>query len=149
MRVARLDVSNSGRLETVDLRAFSTLLHYVESLFAAYDADRDGMLSEKEIKASYPKFKAFAEKHAQNKSAEQLKSFSSWKGSAASYSCFTEQDLIKESFVFLVYNGKTPSTSDLTVLPCLRNEPLIKFEGGVDRKSIINTLKIIKDVLGS
>jgi hypothetical protein len=48
----------------------------------------------------------------------------------------------------MVYNGKLPQTSDLTILPCLRKEPLIKFKGEVERKSIINTFKIIKSVLG-
>ncbi len=149
LQVARLDAGNSGRLETADLRNLIGLLHYVESLFAAYDADRNGLLSENEIKLSYPKFKTFAEQHALKTAGEKLDSFDSWMGSLAGYACFSRQDLIKESFVFMVYNGKTPSNSDLTILPCLRNQPLIKFKGAVDRKNIINTLKIIKDVLGS
>ena len=149
MAVARLDISNTGRLETADLRSMSIILHYVESIFAAYDFDKNGTLSENEIKAAYPKFKTFAEKFATQSAGSQIENFKSWKGTAASYSCFSEQDLIKESFVFMVYNGKTPTTSDFTILPCLRNEPLIKFKGEVDRKSIINTFKIIKAVLGS
>ncbi len=149
INVARVDPAGKGRLETADIRAMSTLLHYVESVFAAYDIDRNGNLSESEIKMAYPKFRSFAEVFARKSAAEQLKTFNSWVGSAAGYSCFTEQDLIKESFVFMVYNGKTPSTTDLTLLPCLRNEPLIKFQGEIDRKNIINTFNILKGVLGS
>ncbi|MEQ1724075.1 MAG: hypothetical protein ABL930_12945, partial [Pseudobdellovibrio sp.] len=148
MLVARNDATTKGRLETADIRSQSTLLHYVESIFSAYDLDRNYKLSESEIKAAYPKFKNFAEQFAKKSSSEQLATFTSWKGSIAGYGCFTEQDLIRESFVFMVYNGKTPQTSDLTTLPCLRNEPLIKFNGEVERKSIINTFKIIKSVLG-
>jgi hypothetical protein len=148
MLVARFDATAKGRLETADIRVLSTLLHYMESIFSAYDIDRNYNLSESEIKSAYPKFKNFAERFAKKSSSEQLASFSSWKAQIAGYSCFNEQDLIRESFVFLVYNGKTPQTSDLTLFPCLRNEPLIKFKGEVERKSIINTFKIIKSVLG-
>lgn len=148
MSIARLDVTAKSRLETGDIRAFSILLHYVESIYAAYDEDRNWKLSEKEIKNAYPRFKGFAEQFARKSAADSLAMFNSWKGKVGGYGCFTEQDLIKESFVFMVYNGKTPASSDLTNFPCLRNEPLIKFEGEVERKSIINTFKIIKSVLG-
>ncbi|MBY0555100.1 hypothetical protein K2P97_11270 [bacterium] len=148
MSVARLDSTAKGRLETGDMRAFSILLHYVESIYAAYDEDRNWKLSEKEIKNAYPRFKGFAEQFARKSAADSLAMFNSWKGKVGGYGCFTEQDLIKESFVFMVYYGKTPASSDLTNFPCLRNEPLIKFEGEVERKSIINTFKIIKSVLG-
>lgn len=150
MRVARYDVSATGRLETADLRNMVTMLHYLESLFATYDLDRNWFLSESEIKASYPKFKTFAEQYAHKTATDKLNTFNSWwKGWLVGNTCFKEQDLIRESFVFLVYNGKTPGVTDLTMVPCLRNEPMIKFEGEVDRQKIINTLKIIKDVLGS
>lgn len=150
MFVARVDASSKGRLETADLRSLSTLLHYVESIFAAYDSDHNGLLSESEIKATYPKFKTFAEQFARKSAGPQLDSFNYWRSSILRLnSCFTEQDLIRESFVFMVYNGKTPVQSDLTSFPCLRNEPLIKFHGEVNRKHLINTFKIIKAVLGS
>lgn len=149
MKISRVDAKEAGRIETADLRNMTTLLHYLESLFAAYDENRNSTLSEKEIKASYGKFQKFAEKHARNTAADSLSAFSSWKGVVARYSCFSEQDLIRESFVFLVYNGRTPGVSDLTILPCTLNKPLIKFEGEIDRQRIINTLKIVKDVLGS
>ncbi len=148
MRIARISGVVGKRVETADIRSFSTLLHYIESIFATYDLNHNNLLSEDEIKATYPKFKIFAEKFAHKSSQEQLAKFNSWMGVAAGYSCYSEQDLIKEAFVFMVYNGKTPTTSDLSVLPCLRNEPLIKFKGEVDRKNIINTFKIIKSILG-
>ncbi len=148
--VARIDATNKGRIETADLRALSILLHYVESLFAAFDKDRNGLLSEAEIKSTYPRFKSFAEQFARKSAGAQIEKFNYWRNSILGMnSCFTEQDLIRDSFVFMVYNGKSPAQSDLTSFPCLRNEPLIKFNGEVDRKQIINTLKIIKAVLGS
>lgn len=148
--VARVDAASKGRLESADLRSLSTLLHYIESIFAAYDRDRNGLLSESEIKSTYPKFKNFAEQFARKSAGEQIEKFNYWRNSILGLnSCFTEQDLIRESFVFMVYNGKTPAQSDLTSFPCLRNEPLIKFQGEVNRKQLINTFKIIKAVLGS
>lgn len=148
--VARLDGASKGRLESADLRNLSTLLHYVESIFAAYDKDRNGLLSEGEIKSTYPKFKNFAEQFAKKSAGEQIEKFNYWRNSILGLnSCFTEQDLIRESFVFMVYNGKTPAQSDLASFPCVRNEPLIKFKGEVNRKQLINTFKIIKAVLGS
>lgn len=150
MDVARVDATSKGRLETADLRNMSTILHYVESIFAAYDVNRNGYLSEVEIKATYPKFKSFAEQFARKSSAAQVEKFNYWRKSWLGInSCYTEQDLIRESFVFMIYYGKTPSESDLTTAACLRNEPLIKFQGEVDRKSVINAFKIIKAVLGS
>lgn len=147
--VVRNTPSTKGRLETSEIRNMATLVHYIESVFTAYDLDKNGGLSEIEIKALYPRFKEIAEGFARKTSAEQLKTFNSWVGTVAGYSCFTEADLIRDSFVFMVYNGKTPAVSDLTVLPCLRIEPLIKFKGEVDRKDVINTFKIVKAVLGS
>ncbi len=148
--VARLDAASKGRLESADLRSLSMLLHYVESIFAAYDKDLNGLLSEGEIKSTYPKFKTFAEQFAKKSAGEQIEKFNYWRKSILGLNgCFTEQDLIRESFVFMIYNGKTPAQSDLTRFPCLRNEPLIKFQGEVNRKQLINTFKIFKAVLGS
>lgn len=144
MQVARTDITIKDRLETADLRGLSALLHYIESIFSIYDSDKNSALSENEIRAAYPRFKAFAEKFARKNSSSQVDSFNSWKGKAANYGCFTEQDLVRESFIFLVYNGRTPKLSDLTILPCLRKQPLLKFKGEVDRKGIIKTFKIIK-----
>jgi hypothetical protein len=148
MLVARNVATTKGSLETADIRTLSTLIHYMESIFSAYDFDRNYKLSESEIKSAYPKFKNFAEQFAKKSSSEQIELFNSWKAKIAGYGCFNEEHLIRESFVFMVYNGKLPQTSDLTILPCLRKEPLIKFKGEVERKSIINTFKIIKSVLG-
>ena len=68
---------------------------------------------------------------------------------ALGYGCYSEDDLIKESFIYLVYNGHTPGLTDLNIAPCLGGRSLIDFTGEVDRKTIINTFKILKAVLGS
>ena len=93
MHVARVDSTTVGRLETADLRTLSTLLHYMESLFAAYDVDRNRFLSASEIRATYPKFKLFAEKFANQTASEKLQAFDSWKG-ITGYGCYTKEDLI-------------------------------------------------------
>lgn len=149
MSVSRHNRSAEGRLETADLRNMTTVLHYVESIFSTYDSDKNSKLSSDEIRSSYYKFKIFAEKHARDTSGEALKKFSSFKGWFVGNSCFSESDLIKESFVFLVYYGRPPAQEDFNLFPCVKDKPnLFDFEGEVDRGSILNTLKIVKDVLG-
>lgn len=150
MELGRKDAGNRGvRVETSDVRSLCTMLYFIESLFAAHDTNKNWNLSEAEIKTAYPKFKSFATDFAHSHSQSQLNDFSSWKGTLAGYSCYSVDDLIRESFVFMVYHGHTPQLSDLTILPCLRSKPLIQFSGEVDRRGIINTFKILKAVLGS
>lgn len=151
MDVTRVDAKLKGqRLETADLRSMSILFHYIESLYARYDADNNFTFSAAEIRSAYPRFKNFAKQYAYDNAKPQIDKFNGVLAqSIGGYGCFSEEDLIRESFVFLVYNGKAPSQSDLNTLPCFRNKPLIDFSGEVDRKQIINTFKILKSVLGS
>lgn len=148
MQVARNDEKNKGvRLETADVRALSSFLHYIDSLFAVFDANKNGLLSVDEIRASYaPRFKEFATSYAQTTSKDQIEKFKTTMG----YGCYTEDHLVKESFVFLVLHQRTPAQSDFNLLPCnpVYQRELIKLEGSVDRKGIINTFKILKSVLG-
>jgi hypothetical protein len=148
MQVARRDAKNKGvRLETADVKALSSFLHYIDSLFAIFDKNKDSLLSVDEIRASYaPRFKEFATSYAQATSKEQIDKFKTTVG----YGCYTQDHLVKESFVFLVLNQRTPAPSDFNLLPCnpVYQRELIKIEGSVDRKGIINTFKILKSVLG-
>lgn len=150
MDVARIDENNRDvRLETADLRGLNTMLYFIESLYATHDTNRNGSLSESEIKAAYPKFRSFATDYARTSSADELRDFTSWRGTVAGFSCYSEADLVRESFVYMVYHGRTPQLGDLSLVPCLRGAPLIEFSGEVDRREIINTFKILKAVLGS
>ena len=148
MQVARNDEKNKGvRLETADIRALSSFMHYIDSLFAKFDTNKNSLLSVDEIRAAYaPRFKEFATSYAKQTSKEQIDKFKT----AVGYGCFTEDHLIKESFVFLVLHQRTPKQSDFNLLPCnpVYERELIKLEGNVDRKGIINTFKILKSVLG-
>ncbi len=153
MDVTRFDARFKGiQIETVDLRSMSIILHYIESLFSTFDKNSNGTLSESEIRTSYVRFKAFAKSYAFENSKAQIDEFNGLLGRTV-YGCYSEEDLIRESFIFLVYNGKTPTKNNLSTLPCIwgLRKPLIKFSAyaEVDRKTVINTFKILKAVLGS
>jgi hypothetical protein len=136
-------------VEFSDISGMNTLLHFMEGLYAVHDLNRNWALSESEIKQGYPKFQSFATDFARKSSASQIKQFTGWEGKIAGYGCFKEADLIRESFVFLVYNGRTPGLGDLNKFPCFLGKSLIKFTGEVDRMRILNAFKVIKSALGS
>lgn len=149
MDVARVDAQNKGvRVETADIKALATMLHYIESLYVIYDSNHNMKLEVDEIRRGYaPRFVKFATDFAYKTSKAQIEKFKSTIG----YGCYSEQDLIKESFVFLLINQVTPKQSDLNLFPCnpIYKRELIEQKGSVDRKTIINTFKILKAVLGS
>ncbi len=151
MDVTRIDQKQKGRrVETADLRAMSILLHYIESLYARFDVDKNWTFSAAEIRGAYPRFKNFAKKYAYDNAKPQIDQFNGVLAqTVGGYGCYAEEDLIRESFIFLVFNGQAPQKSNLNNLPCLLNRSLIDFSGEVDRKRIINTFKILKSVLGS
>ncbi len=151
MSVTRVDARLQGRkVETADLRAMSILFHYIESLYSTFDADGNGGFSPAEIRSAYPRFQIFAKKYAYDNAKDQIDKFNGTLAqTVGGYSCYSENDLIRESFVFLVYNGKSPQQSDLNKFPCFLRKSLIDFSGEVSRAQIINTFKILKSVLGS
>jgi hypothetical protein len=79
-------------------------------------------------------------------SQAEIDKFKSWMGSIGGYGCFNEDDLIRESFVYLIFNAKTPDTSDLNSFPCFRGKPLINFSGEVNRQGVSKALKSLKEV---
>ncbi|MFZ3231610.1 MAG: hypothetical protein WA160_15485 [Pseudobdellovibrio sp.] len=150
MSVARTDKANKGkRVETADIRNLSVLLHYIESLYAMYDVNKNWSLSAAEIRASYPRFTVFATDFAYKNAKDKLDLFNSVAVQALGYSCYSQADLIQESFIYLVFKGSTPGVSDLNIAPCIGQRSLIDFTGEVNRSNIINTFKILKDVIGS
>lgn len=152
MEVARTDAKNKGKIETSDIRTMIILLHYIESVYAQFDTNRNWLFSAAEIRFAYPRFNSFAHDYAYKNAKEQIAEFNGLLANTiGGYWCYSEEDLIRESFIFLVYNGRTPKKADLTTAPCfgLSASPLIRFNGEVDRKTIINTFKILKAVLGS
>lgn len=164
MDAARRDDDNRNvRVESADIKTMISLLYYMESLYSAHDTNKNLLLSPTEIRAAYPKFKDFATEFANSNSQAELTKFNGWLARAA-YSCYTVDDLIRESFIFMLYNGRTPEQADLSTLPCVTSpgilnrltpdswetqRPLIHFEGEVNRRTILNTFKILKTVLGS
>lgn len=150
INVVRTDEGNAGtKIETTDIQSMNSLLHFVEGLYLNHDLNQNRSLSEAEIRAAYPKFLTIATEFANKASRDQIEEFTGWKGDLAGYSCFTEQDLVRESFVFLIYNGRTPIQEDFNSFPCLQGKPLFYFTGEVDRKVMLNTFKALKSVLGN
>jgi len=156
MSVGRVNQQLKGqRIETADLRNMSILLYSIEVLYAVYDTNRDWSFSPDEIRKAYPRFKNFATHYAKTHAQDQIAKFNGWLAqSIGGYGCYTEDDLIRESFVFLVFNGKVPQKTDLKTVPCygvplMNARPLIEIQGQVGRGEIINTFKIMQSVLGS
>lgn len=136
------------KVETSDLSGLNTIAYFIENTFLLHDTNRNGALSESEIRAAYPKFAKVARDFAYSSSEKQIKEFNSWKATLAGFGCFSEDDLIRESFIFLVYNGRTPGTSDLNIGACFLGKSLITFKGEVDRMRITKALKSLKSILG-
>lgn len=146
--VMRYNLGLEGqRVESSDLTGLNTVAYLLENTYLLHDTNRNGKLSESEIRAAYPKFQQVAHDFAYSSSAAQIKEFNSWKGTIAGLGCFSEADLIQESFIFLVYNGRTPTTSDLNLFACFTGKPLITFRGEVDRLQMTQALKSLKSIL--
>lgn len=150
INVVRTDERNAGsKVETTDIKSMNGLLHFVEGLYINHDTNQNRSISELEIRLAYPRFLNIATEFAYNSSKTQIEEFTSWKGDVAGYACFSEQDLIRESFVYLIYNGRTPTQDDFNLFPCFRGTPLLNFTGEVDRKDMLKTFKALKSVIGS
>lgn len=150
VNVVRVDGRNAGsKVETTEVTSMNALLHYIEELYLTHDTNANWQISEAEIRQAYPKFSSIATEFAYQNSSAQIAEFTSWKGVAAGYGCFTEQDLIRESFIFLIYNGRTPTQSDFNSFPCFSGKALMDFSGEVDRKTMVNTFKALKSVIGN
>jgi len=61
---------------------------------------------------------------------------------------YSKDDLMREAFVFMVYNGRLPVLQDMNYISCGING-LFNFTGEVHRKKIISTFKVLKTVLAS
>lgn len=147
--VIRVDENNLGvQVETVDILSMSALLSYIENLYVIHDTNRNELISEAEIRQAYPKFAKVATDFAYSNSSEAIEDFTSWQGDVAGYGCFSEQDLIRESFIYLIYNGRTPTISDLNSFPCLTGKPLLNFQGEIDRTKLIHNFKALRSALG-
>ena len=150
INVVRVDAINAGeQVETSDVRSMFSLLHFVENVYISHDANANGLLSETELRQAYPKFEATAKEFAYKMSKAQIDDFNSWKGDVAGFGCFNETELIRESFIFMIYNGRSPTQSDFNSFPCFRDKPLLNFSGDVGRRTLINTFKVLKSALGT
>jgi hypothetical protein len=145
--IVRLDEANRGvRIESADINSMNSLLAFIEGVYILHDTNNNWALSEFEIKQAYPKFKTVATDFAYKTSQAEIDKFKSWMGSVGGYGCFNEDDLIRESFVYLIFNAKTPDTSDLNSFPCFLGKPLINFSGEVNRQGVSKALKSLKEV---
>lgn len=155
--VARFDSSIQNKVETADLRTLSLTLMFIESLFAITDLDKNWTLSSDEIRKAYPQFQNFVTNYARKSASESLNAWNTYFNPCNRI--YTEQKFIKEAFVFLVYNGTMPTKADVdkslkSLASCSflgqnSNYKPFNFQGEVDRKTIINTFKVLKTALSS
>ncbi|AZZ36508.1 hypothetical protein CIK05_06800 [Bdellovibrio sp. qaytius] len=143
MGVARLNPDTVGRIETSDVRTFSLLSMFIDSLFTIYDTRAPfGEVDPDEIRASYPRFKNFVADYVKKPDvAEKLKEWDAWYNVCKL--SHSKDEFLREAFVFLVYNGRIPEQSDVS-LACNFGD-IFNFEGNVDRRGIISTFQILKD----
>jgi hypothetical protein len=135
------------QVESSDIKGTNSILYFVEELYVVNDSSRNGKFSEAEIRAAYPKFKSVATEFAESTAKDQLDKFTSWEGDVAGFGCFSREDLIRESFIFLSYNGRLPALGDFNTLPCVLGKPLLTFKGEVDRSQTAAVFKSLREVL--
>lgn len=149
MDFSRFDMKNKNiKIETSDIQNFVVVTSYIEAMFVKYDVNSSGTLSAQEIRSSYSKFKSFATDYSLKNAADSLKE---WDESMLNIcrNYYTKDDLVRESFIYMVLNkGTQPKMSDMNYVLCASNG-LFTFKNEIDRKSIIYTFLVLKDVLAS
>ncbi len=164
MVVARRDVKEKGRIESADLRTLSMTLYYIESLFAVYDQNLNWTFSPSEVRTSYPRFENFVTDYANKNAKEEL---DKWENGVLGINpcraLYPLPAFIKEAFIFMAYNGRLPKEEDLNnprdvgnIYECGKYQLGLSssyqpftFKGEIDRKTIINTFKVLKSALDS
>lgn len=146
--ISRISLNTENKqVESSDIKGTNSILYFIEELYVVNDTNRNNKFSEAEIRAAYPKFKSVATEFAESTAKDQLDEFTSWKGDAAGFGCFSRNDLIRESFIFLTFNGRLPVLEDFNTLPCVLGNPLLTFRGEVDRTQTSMVFKSLRDVL--
>jgi hypothetical protein len=150
MSFSRYDEKNKNiKIETADIQTFVVVTSYIEAMFVKYDVNMNGTLNAAEIRNSYPKFKAFATDYSRTNAADSLKE---WDESSLNVcrKYHTKDELIRESFIYMVLNqGQMPKMGDMNYVSCGFGNGLFTFKNEIDRKSIIYTFLVLKDVLAS
>lgn len=161
MVVARRDVKENGRIESADLRTFSMTLHYIESLFAVYDQNQNWTFSASEVRTSFPRFDSFVTDYASKNAKQELEEWDTIINPCRAL--YPRPAFIKEAFIFMAYNGRLPKKADVNdpsdvgnIYECGKYQlgfsssyQPFTFKGEIDRKTIINTFKVLKTALDS
>ncbi len=121
----------SGLLESSEIRSLNTLLHFIETLIVVYDADHNGQLSETEVAASLPRFGPFIESMIEKKP--------SWiDRTVGPY-------FLEDILLFLVYEGREPSGTDLVTFKAERALGL----GQAGRDHLVTLLSVLNNLLNT
>lgn len=122
MKAARVEGQKEGLVETANLRTMVMILHYVESVMAVYDRNKDQALSLEEVYAATPRFMSFV------KTVSPV----SW-------------DAVNtEGFAYLVFKGGIPDLVDLGKFELEK-----KFKGlkPAQRMELVRLFGTLKDQL--
>ena len=117
MTLSAVEPKALGLVEFAEARTSAVVLHYVEGLMMMYDRDYNNKLTEAEVTAVAPRFRAFIQ------NISPLGGF-----------------LVDDIFLCLVYKGKKPSAWDLTKFMIEKSTGL----GDVGRLQLVNVLAILK-----
>jgi hypothetical protein len=122
---ARFSDPKLGLIESADMRTGVRILHYVESLFTSYDADRNERLSVQEVQKAAPRFFTFI----------------------SQVSGIKKPTLVNEAFTALVFLGKRPEADWDTAGYAYRrilDWAQIRSLGEADRGSILRVFSSLK-----
>lgn len=118
---SKVDGQKQAYIETANLRTMVMILHYIESIIAVFDKDKDQTLSLDEVYTATPRFMSFVK----------------------SVSPVDNETIMTEGFAYLVFKGKIPGAMDLIGFQ------VDKFHGlpGAQRMELVRLFGVLKDQL--
>jgi hypothetical protein len=129
------DSQKENLMEYVEYRSSIVFLYYLESIFTIYDKDGSWSLSYQEVLEAYPRFKNFIQERVYAKFHGKFRD---------SISTFIRDwdALTQEVFLYIVYNGKEPSLSDLMTFQFRK----IKGLELINRSHLLNVFSYLKSI---
>lgn len=111
-----------GEAELANLRTFVTLMHYIESVYSVYDADKNSRLSQQELEVAADRFLPFFRTLRPDMS----------------------ETVLRQVFLYLIHNGRVPTAYELTKFQYSRMRGLPEI-GRLEIARLMGVLKLELD----
>ncbi len=121
-----------GYIEWNEVRSMTTIMHYIESIFMAYDKDQKGSLDIHEILNALPRYKALIDK--------KIESQSGFWSTIAIYIA-GKRSIEEVALAYLVYRGRIPSAEDKMDLLSFYRDYDCTLDPGFTCNAVGNTLQ--------